>query len=417
LKYTPTVADVGYHLVDVTRGDDVNISFYYAHDHGPVQTMVKCSFEYVGYDGFIMNTNYVLPNGGKNIEAIDWNSSEGDFFPQDKIVELKPGQYAFIAPMTDQSSYMIEYADKSYYMSMEYVFGSGEEEYTMSRFASLFYGETWPLVAQTNGVDTPIDVIGRDINGNMVVKATIEQANLDPDDPYIYLLPGKYYLKARATSTSLDTYYPSALLWSDATAVEPGYDVDEEWNSINRSFTIDLLPAPAALTGTGIVEGTVTIAQPAPARAAAAAAASAAGITIYLQQKGGSVVASTVTAEGGSYRFTQVPAGDYVVLVNIDGHTMKAAAQVTLSADQMVVSGVDYTITGNLIVPAGYAPNEGDVNGDGEVGIGDIVAITNVMAGINADEATKKVADVNGDGEVGIGDIVAITNIMAGVKN
>ena len=64
----------------------------------------------------------------------------------------------------------------------------------------------------------------------------------------------------------------------------------------------------------------------------------------------------------------------------------------------------------------------GDVNGDGEVGIGDIVAITNVMAGIFTDmseeeiEILKAAADVNGDGQVGIGDIVAITNIMAGTN-
>ena len=57
----------------------------------------------------------------------------------------------------------------------------------------------------------------------------------------------------------------------------------------------------------------------------------------------------------------------------------------------------------------------GDVNNDGQVGIGDIVAITNVMAGIETDEAIKAAANVNGDSEVGIGDIVAITNIMAGI--
>ena len=55
----------------------------------------------------------------------------------------------------------------------------------------------------------------------------------------------------------------------------------------------------------------------------------------------------------------------------------------------------------------------GDVNLDGQVGIGDIVAVTNYMAG-NGGIVTKERADVNGDGEVGIGDIVAITNIMAG---
>ena len=58
-------------------------------------------------------------------------------------------------------------------------------------------------------------------------------------------------------------------------------------------------------------------------------------------------------------------------------------------------------------------PFAGDVNLDGEVGIGDIVAVTNAMAGVGSDTVAAN-ADVNGDGEVGIGDIVAITNIMAG---
>ena len=57
----------------------------------------------------------------------------------------------------------------------------------------------------------------------------------------------------------------------------------------------------------------------------------------------------------------------------------------------------------------------GDVNSDGDVGIGDIVAITNVMAGIENDGVVKARADVTEDGEVGIGDIVAVTNIMAGI--
>lgn len=55
----------------------------------------------------------------------------------------------------------------------------------------------------------------------------------------------------------------------------------------------------------------------------------------------------------------------------------------------------------------------GDVNDDGDVGIGDIVTITNYMAGMTNCTMLEK-ADVNGDGEVGIGDIVTITNIMAG---
>ena len=68
-------------------------------------------------------------------------------------------------------------------------------------------------------------------------------------------------------------------------------------------------------------------------------------------------------------------------------------------------------------IVADHQPIKGDVNDDGQVGIGDIVAVTNVMAGIENDEAIKAGADVNGDGEVGIGDIVAITNIMAGISD
>ena len=54
----------------------------------------------------------------------------------------------------------------------------------------------------------------------------------------------------------------------------------------------------------------------------------------------------------------------------------------------------------------------GDVNGDGEVNVGDIVTICNVMAGNST--VDPQLADVNGDGEVNVGDIVTICNIMAG---
>ena len=77
----------------------------------------------------------------------------------------------------------------------------------------------------------------------------------------------------------------------------------------------------------------------------------------------------------------------------------------------------DVTATGATTVSVDYKLYRlrGDVNGDGEVGIGDIVAVTNFMAGTPGDVTMTK-ADVNGDGDVGIGDIVAITNIMAGAE-
>ena len=67
------------------------------------------------------------------------------------------------------------------------------------------------------------------------------------------------------------------------------------------------------------------------------------------------------------------------------------------------------------VVDGGSTSIKGDVNGDGQVGIGDIICVTNFMAGTPG-EITLEQADVNGDGEVGIGDIITITNIMAGAE-
>lgn len=52
---------------------------------------------------------------------------------------------------------------------------------------------------------------------------------------------------------------------------------------------------------------------------------------------------------------------------------------------------------------------KGDVDGDGQVGVGDIEAVLVQMAS----ETPDMVADVDGDGQVGVGDIEAVLVIMA----
>lgn len=56
---------------------------------------------------------------------------------------------------------------------------------------------------------------------------------------------------------------------------------------------------------------------------------------------------------------------------------------------------------------------KGDVNGDGDVDIADVVAVYNIMAGQNPQQFN---GDVNQDGATDIADVVAIYNIMAGSK-
>ena len=55
---------------------------------------------------------------------------------------------------------------------------------------------------------------------------------------------------------------------------------------------------------------------------------------------------------------------------------------------------------------------KGDVNGDGEVNIADVNALTDIILGKRADDETMLRADVNEDGEVNIADINALINII-----
>ena len=59
-----------------------------------------------------------------------------------------------------------------------------------------------------------------------------------------------------------------------------------------------------------------------------------------------------------------------------------------------------------------YALLPGDVNDDGEVGIGDVTALIDLMLGNQADADTWRRADVDGDGEVSIGDVTALIDLI-----
>ena len=65
----------------------------------------------------------------------------------------------------------------------------------------------------------------------------------------------------------------------------------------------------------------------------------------------------------------------------------------------------------SAVAPEGTEqPIEGDVDGNGSVGIEDVNAVINVMLG----KAENALADVNGNGSVGIEDVNAVINIMLG---
>ena len=90
--------------------------------------------------------------------------------------------------------------------------------------------------------------------------------------------------------------------------------------------------------------------------------------------------------------------------------------QVELKAGQQILR---LTITGAYCNIDKFelkaAKVKGDVNGDGNIDVGDIMAIINYMAG-DTEGIELADANVNGDGTVDVGDIMAVINLMAGVQ-
>ena len=66
-------------------------------------------------------------------------------------------------------------------------------------------------------------------------------------------------------------------------------------------------------------------------------------------------------------------------------------------------------VDGTLHINAGL---KGDVNQDGNVDVGDVMAVINIMAG-QPGQLNAALGDVNEDGDVDVGDVMAIINIMA----
>ena len=87
------------------------------------------------------------------------------------------------------------------------------------------------------------------------------------------------------------------------------------------------------------------------------------------------------------------------------------AAQKAVNAAQDAVAVAEKTYIDQKAADEAAIP--GDVNKDGKVDVGDLVSVSNFMAG-EAESVTLADADVNKDGKVDVGDLVSISNIMAG---
>ena len=101
-------------------------------------------------------------------------------------------------------------------------------------------------------------------------------------------------------------------------------------------------------------------------------------------------------------------------IVEVVGNTLRYTASTSAMPDIVSFSySQGDTLKGRSFFYVNRATDvtKGDVNGDGNVNVGDIMAVINVMAGQGSNNAK---GDVNEDGKVNVGDIMAVINIMAG---
>jgi hypothetical protein len=131
--------------------------------------------------------------------------------------------------------------------------------------------------------------------------------------------------------------------------------------------------------------------------------------TENVQVNGNTIFSETQTAVGSNQAAVvakitlqvaaTVAVGDYEI--SLDGTIMTAS-------DATSIQQVDKKTAKLTVRPASTI--KGDVDGNGSVGVGDIEAILDIMAG----GENKPAADVDNNGSVGVGDIEAILVIMAG---
>lgn len=255
--YTPTVQDVGYQLVIEVGGDKKVLDYHLFHPlNGVVTIPVQASVAYIGKDGFILSTDYVIPEPQKSfVNTIPWSDEQPDFDPS-CISEVKPGQYAFRLSEQEYAYGIYELNNPAYFLTFIYkgMGGEGEDWYREVQIMSDRYKAALNVKPQFDdaSVVTTVDVIGKNIDGewgvvaSQAVDATTGYATFDynwDDNPDNRLFYGDYYVKAHATATTSDTYYPSATTMESATPVTLSFE--NSWEPL--SITIDMKDKATAI--------------------------------------------------------------------------------------------------------------------------------------------------------------------------
>lgn len=479
LMYTVTSEDVGYEIVEVVEGDNKKTDFYYSLSMGVGKFPVFSSAEFF-YEGFIINSEYDIPDAQTFFGLQGYNEETGIYgiipFAAENFKVLAPGRYAVICPWE-------KYCGQDVYPTID--------QFGLCEKAGEYYSQ-FRVWAAAGGLETKALQGGQEIEG---AKINLLEKNMDGHMQYVYTTTDGYleaasyitlYAKAvEVGNGNLPTYYPNALLWTDAQAFDAQkmFHSEEGPQPININVHSDFAPLSGQCTIDGKINGTVPVPTPLLSpqnpsifgtwkfymtdeegnpihtsnmlrvqvtinedgtyvmsipiweevqsgnwswwttgqtiqfqvtkvsdrsgtfegesllehwgvgaedervkfrtdisfdvngnlimdifglpnsvyepEGGSAANSTAEPVYVYLRVKGGDIVAATLMQADGSYHFGQVPYGTYEVIPNIDGYTVDIQT-VTLSAENSVAKGIDYTI-GNYSISASGASSIGNI--------------------------------------------------------
>ena len=126
----------------------------------------------------------------------------------------------------------------------------------------------------------------------------------------------------------------------------------------------------------------------------------------------GSMATLTNTTTGSTYQAEMYDVGFKVLVYFPEEVTEAGEYTLTIPAGAVIFYTMDEEVHGlefNYTIPEGAGIIIGDVNGDGNVSIGDVTALIDIL--LNGSEAPE-VADVNGDGNVSIGDVTTLIDML-----
>jgi hypothetical protein len=254
--YTATLDDVGYQLVLMVTGDNTHCGFTkpivmgsdYNVDETIVSIPVGFGFEYMGGDGFVLNTDYVMPEGCSfyinAYEMYDWVKKA---IPTNQVTVRKPGQYEVRVSSDEYENAEVGVDIAGVKLTNPVEMPNIDPEtgeivegtyFFFPAAQAIPYMYQQPLTVKVengaNPVVTIVDLIGQNLDGEWVTMASQKTDN--NGEATLLACLADYYVRARGTDDTDDTYYPGVKSIDEATTVRPGQD--EEYNPVAVSMSM-----------------------------------------------------------------------------------------------------------------------------------------------------------------------------------